>query len=544
MHTLSRIGRIVALVVILAALLGGCAPKPAAPTPAPAATSPTEAPPATPTTAPTVESPTVASPAAPTDEQQTLTIGLGRNLYDGPATWYFLHGSLGVWEPLIILDNDMMAQPVLATSWEMEPDGKVWTITLRQGVTFHDGTPFDAEAVLLNIPKLQEEYMTSLPHLATLEKVDDHTVRFVMDEPTPNLPQLIAYFSSAMLAPSAVGDDGRPTAPIGTGPFVFVDYIKDDAIILERNENYWGERPHLSQVTFKYIPDANTRLAALQSGQIDAIADVGALQPEQAPVIQQDPNLVLLEQGVATTHYLTFNSGKPPFDDMRLRQALNMAIDRQALVDSTLYGYGQPGMSVLTPHAVQWLHPDVAPRYDAATAQQLAQDALDGQRVEAKMLISSALIGRWPYENIAQIVQAIAIPLGIDITIEVVEAGAWNTALREGDYHLTMMPYTLMTGDPDFFMRRWVWSQGDMNQRRSYGYANPRADELAVAAVSETDLATRKAMYDELQEIVAEEVPFTPLYHEVTIYATRNDVHDLLLDVQFKPSLERAYRGQ
>jgi peptide/nickel transport system substrate-binding protein len=271
---------------------------------------------------------------------------------------------------------------------------------------------------------------------------------------------------------------------------------------------------------------------------------VGALQPEQAPVIQQDPNLVLLEQGVATTHYFTFNSGKPPFDDMRLRQALSMAIDRQALVDSTLYGYGQPGMSVLTPHAVQWLHPGVAPQYDAAAAQQLAQDALNGQRVEAKLLISSALIGRWPYENIAQIVQAVAVPLGIDITIEVVEAGAWNTALREGEYNLTMMPYTLMTGDPDFFMRRWVWSEGDMNQNRSYGYANPRADELAVNAVSETDLATRKAMYDELQEIVAEEVPFTPLYHEVTIYATRKDVHDLLLDVQFKPSLERAYRGQ
>ena len=128
-----------------------------------------------------------------------------------------MHGSLGVWEPLIILDNNMMAQPVLATSWESSPDGKVWTIRLRQGVQFHDGTPFEAEAVLLNIPKLQDEYMTTLPNLASLEKVDAHTVRFIMEEPTPNFPQLIAYFSSAMLSPNAVGEDGRPTAPLGTG---------------------------------------------------------------------------------------------------------------------------------------------------------------------------------------------------------------------------------------------------------------------------------------------------------------------------------------
>ena len=106
---------------------------------------------------------------------------------------------------------------------------------------------------------------------------------------------------------------------------------------------------------------------------------------------------------------------------------------------------------------------------------------------------------------------------------------------------MTMMPYTLMTGDPDFFMGRWVWSEGDMNQRRSYGYANERADELVLAAQSEMDPTQRKAYYDELQAIVAEDVPFTPLYHEATIYATRKNVKDLRLDVQFKPSIDEAY---
>lgn len=473
---------------------------------------------------------------------QELTIGLGRNLYYGAEEWYILHGSLGVWQPLVILDNDMVAQPVLATSWDMSPDGKEWTFQLRQGVTFHDGTTFDSDAVLLNIPALQENYDATLPNLEQIEKVDDYTVRFILSEPTPNLPQLIAYFSSAMIAPSALGDDDWPTAPVGTGPFQFVEYIEGDSIILSRNDDYWGEAPAIDKVTFKYIPDANTRLAALQTGEIDAIADVGSLQPEQAAVVEQDPNLVLLEQGVATSHYLTFNSGKPPFDDVRLRQAVSLALDRELIVEKTLYGFGIPGVSVITPQAKQWVRTDIAPQYDLEAAQALAQEALNGQSVSVRLVLNSGLLGRWPYANMGQILQSVVTDLGIEVEIETVEGGAWNEALKAGEYDMTMMPYTLMTGDPDFFMANWVWSEGDLNVRRSYGYSNPTADALIVAAISELDPQLRKAQYDELQAIVAQDVPFTPLYHETTIYATRKNVQGLTLDVQFKPSLETAYK--
>jgi peptide/nickel transport system substrate-binding protein len=328
---------------------------------------------------------------------------------------------------------------------------------------------------------------------------------------------------------------------VGTGPFIFEEYIEDDSVILTRNDDYWGETPKLEQVTFKYIPEATTRLAALQTGEIDAIADVGSLQPEQASIVEDAEDLVLYEQGVATSHYLTFNSGKPPFDDVRLRQAVSKAVDRQGLVDATLYGYGEPGVSVITPRAAKWVRTDIAPDYHLEGATALAQQSLAGERVEVRLVLHSGLLGRWPYENISQILQATLIGMGIDVQIETMEGGAWSEALKTGDYNLTMMPYTLMTGDPDFFMAEWVYSEGGLNQRRSYGYANERADELIVAAQSEMDFVERKAMYDELQAIVAEEVPFTPLYHEATIYATRANVKDLRLDVQFKPSLGEAY---
>jgi peptide/nickel transport system substrate-binding protein len=375
-----------------------------------------------------------------------------------------------------------------------------------------------------------------------VEKVDEYTVRINLTEPVVALPLRITGTTSAMLSPSTLADDGWLDSPIGTGAFKFVEYIDGDRIILERNEDYWGEPAKLEKVTFRRIPDATTRLAALQTGEIDAIADVGALLPEQASIVEDHEDLVLLDTDVSTTHYLTFNSGKPPFDDQRLRKAVAQSIDLQSLVDNTLYGYGDPGVSVITSRAKDWARTDVAQEYDPEAAMALAQEALGDDRVEARLVLHSGLLGRWPYESMAQIIQALVTELGIDVTIDVVEGGAWSEALKLGEYNMTMMPYTLIPADPDYFFGRWAWSEGFHNQGRSYGYTNDRVDELVKSAVSEPDPAERKAQYDELQAIIAEEVPFLPIYDEKTIYATRDTVKDFLLNVMFAPSIIEAYR--
>jgi len=486
--------------------------------------------------------PTLTSlPTTALEEPQELIVGLGRKMYYGPGRWYFLHGSLAVWEPLITLDNDMCAQGVLATSWKANEDGTIWTFNLREGTRFHDGTPFNADAVLLNIPHLQDEYDKNLTYLDAIEKVDDHTVQFKFTQSTPNLHYLIANTSSAMLSPAVIGEDGRPTTAAGTGPLKFVDYIEDDAIILERNDDYWGEPAKVQRVIYKYIPDTNTRLSALQTGEIDAIADVGCLQPEQASIIEQDSNLVLLQQGVATTHYLAFNGTKPPFDDVRLRQAISEVLDRDLLVETTLFGHANRGVSVITPHATQWVNTSIAPGHDIENAKALASSALGDRRVGVRLVLNSAWLGRWPYANIAQILQASAADLGIDVSIDVLEKGAWNEVMRAGDYNITIHPFTLMSGDPHFFFSRWVTTDGDYNTGRNYGYSNERVDELVELAIVEMDEKQRKAYYDEAQAIVAEEVPLTPLFHEVTIYATRKNVRGLSLNVTFTPSLGKTY---
>ena len=480
-------------------------------------------------------------PTEPPEVPQELTIGLGRDLWYGRETWFTLHDMCKVWESLLTLDNDMRIVPVLATSWESNEDATVWTFHLRQGIKFQDGTPFNADTVVFNIPKLQQG-RTIIPNLDSVEKVDEYTVRFILTKATVALPLRMTGTTSAMLSPTTLADDGWLDTPIGTGPFKFVEYIEGDRIILERNEDYWGEPAKLQKVTFRSIPDATTRLAALQTGEIDAISDVGVLLPEQASIVEDHPDLVLLQQDTSTTHYLTFNSGKPPFDDMRLRQAVSMAVDLQSLVDNTLFGFGDPGVSVITSRAKDWARTDIAAPYDLAAAKALAEEVLGGERVEVRLVLHSGLLGRWPYESMSQIFQAVVADLGIDITIDTVEGGAWVEALKVGDYNMTMMPYTLVPADPDYFFGRWIWSEGFHNVGRSYGYANDRADELVLAAISEPDLAARKALYDELQAIVAEEVPTIPLYDEVTIYATQNTVKDFSMDVQFQPSISKAYR--
>ncbi len=478
---------------------------------------------------------------APSDKPVALTVGIGRNMYYGPNTWYYVHGSVDVWESLTILDNDMNPKPWLAKSWESNADGTEWTFYLREGVKFHDGTPFNADAAL-DVPKLQEEYET-LPNLDRVEKAGEYALRFVMTAPTPNLPNLVAYFSSVMLSPNALDAEGNPTGPVGTGPFKFVEYIEDtETIVLEKNADYWGEPAKVDKLVYKFIKDANTRLAALQTGEIDVIADVGCIQPEQAAIVENDPNLTLLTQGVATSHYIFFNTTKPPFDDVRVRQAVSMLINREEIVDELLLGYGYPAVSVITHLAKAWVRTDIAPQYQPGEAQALVQEALGGERASAVFLLSSSWLGRWPYENIALVLQQQLAEVGIDVELKVLDYGAWKEATAAGDYNLSIRPHTLMTGDPDFFFTAWAESDANLNVAYSIGYANARVDELIQAARAEMDTVQRKAYYNELQAIIAEEVPFTPVYHETTIYATRSDVGGVTMDVQFKPTWETAYK--
>ncbi len=385
-----------------------------------------------------------------------------------------------------------------------------------------------------------DEYGTFV-NLEKVEAISDYEVRFTFDKPEPAFPAKVAYHGCPIFSPESFDSEGRIVHPYGTGPFKFAEYREGDALVVTRNEDYWRGKPKLEKVTFKIIPDPSTRLAALKTGEIQAVADVGGILPEQASAIEGDANLTLFSQQVTTTHYLLFNNKKPPFDDQRLRQAVSLLLDRSKIVEEVLNGYGEPAEAIFTPLAKNWVVEGLW-KTDRARARELIAEVKKDKAIpKVVFVVNSALANRWPYKPIAEILQSELKDLGIEVELKMLEMGAWKEALKQGDYHLTLTPYTLMTGDPDFFFGHWIHSKGQMNLARGVGYSSSKADELTEMAAVERDPAKRQHYYHELQQLVAREVPLCPVYHDISLYATRKNVRDLQLDPFFKPSLDKAW---
>jgi peptide/nickel transport system substrate-binding protein len=473
--------------------------------------------------------------------KQEMTIGVGRELVYGNTDSTYLHWSMNVWESLVSLDNNLQPQPLLAESWTQSDDKLSWTFKLRKGVKFQDGTPFDAAAVVTNVERLRKhpavDALRSFGDLTKVEAVDGETVRFTHKTPAPSFPAMITMFQSAMFSPQVLDSEGNITKPVATGPYTLVEWKKGESAVFQASSTYYGSQPSIKKVTYRYIPDANTRVAALQAGEIDAIVDVGGVLPEQVAGLKNDPNIVISTQDVPTTHYMFFNCGKGPFQDVRLRQAASMALDRASLVKNAVSGFGKPGQSVITPMASAWSLAEVAPKYDTEAAKKLVADATGGAGAKAILLVSSGFTGRWPYKAMAEIVQSELGKVGITVELKTVDSAAWSKALKAGEYDFSLTPHTLLTGDPDYFFNSWMLSTGEMAKSRSTGYKNPEADKLILAAAAETNSTTRKSEYDQLQKIAAQDVSVTPLYHETSILAARKSVQNLKMDVQFRASV-------
>ena len=481
----------------------------------------------------------------PADEVQyadEIIIGVGRNLYYGNSSWHMIHASLGVWESLVYPDENLNPQPVLAESWESNADNTEWTIYLREGILFHDGTPFTAQIAADNLLSTHEEY-SPIATLDHIETVDDLTLKIYLTSPTPSLMSILSDYPTAEFAPATFEQqDAEIPVPYGTGPYKFVDYIDGEKIVLERNENYWGEPAKTERIIYYYIPDANTRIMALQSGEIDAIADVGSIIPSQGDLINQTEGLSLYTQDVVTTHYLFFNNDKAPLDNQVLRQAISMAIDRDLIVAEAVYGYGLPAVSNITQLASKWVNSEAKPVYDLEQAKELAASVLGDERLELTFVISNSLANRWPYAEIAQIMQYELAEIGIDLDIQAVEGGVWSEMLANDEYDLSMRPFTLSSGDPDDFMTYWAREDAIFNSSYSISYSDADVQELVEVAISEIDPQKRYEDYAELQMIFAEQVPFTPIYHEQTLFAAKDTVFDLKMDASFKPSLAEVYK--
>lgn len=527
--------------LLLVVVLTSCAP---AATPAPEAT-PTEAP-APPEATPAEVPPTPTPEEAGPKEGGTLVISLGTDVPIFDSIYASGIPNLGiihlVTEGLTRIDplgGDPKVLPVLAESWEQSADGETWTFKLRQGVMFHDGTPFNAEAVRFNImdrmlnPDAKALAASAFNMIESVEVVDEYTVNMITDGPFAGLPAQLAYSPMAMNSPTQVqklGNEDYHTAPMGTGPFKFMHHIKGQEVLVEANEDYWGGAPYLDAIAMRPIPETPARLMALEAGESHVIYHV---PPRDAQRYIDDPSLGIdvLTPPQQRTIFVGMNNKWGPFEDVRVRQALNYAVDQQAIIDNILLELTQPMDSPLPPASACYQSTKNY-AYDPDKARQLLAEAGYGDGFKATLHYGA---GRFLLDSeVVEAVQSYLADVGVEVEVIQLEWAAfqatWKKPLEETEIQLFFVGWGNPTVDPDLGTYTYVeasWPPG----LNAMFYSNPDLEQLIAAQRAATDPVARCEIVNEIQEIIMEDTPQIFLYYEPQVHAKRQEAHDVTISV-------------
>lgn len=418
-------------------------------------------------------------------------------------------------------DGTLEVEPALATDWTISDDGLTYTFNLREGVNFHDGTPFNAEAVKFNFDRMLDEdhpYYDTGPFplsfnfsaVDSVNVIDEHTVEFVLTEPFAPFLSNLAYPTGLIVSPQGVMDnvDDYGRNPSGTGPYRFVEWQSNTRVVVEANPDYWDGAPALEAVVFRPITDANTRVAEMLSGGIDVMVEV---PPDNVGQFEADSAFEVHEQAGPHVWYVMLNARYGPFADKLVRQAANYAVNKEALVNEVLQGTATVSDSPIAP-AFNWAYNEnLEPYpYDPDMAGQLlSQAGVDSP--EVTFYVTEGGSGMLDPVTMGTAIQADLEAVGFDVTIETYE---WNTFLGIVNPGLgedvDMAEMAWMTNDPDVLpfltLRTGAWpEEGGFNS--SY-YSNEEVDELLEAARVETDIEARGDLYKQMQEIVYEDAPW------------------------------------
>lgn len=460
------------------------------------------------------------------ERRSDVIIAAHRDLVLGENDPYYTATILHVWEPLVTRDEKGWPAPALATSWEASDDGRIWTFKLRQGVLFHDLTPFNAQAVVANFERYRKispadspfypfRIHETYPGLKEVVAIDEYTVRLTFEEPVAALPFLMVNFGSAMFNPANFREDGFFKGfPLGTGPYRLVEHKKDQYCRLEPFEEYWGEKA-LSPIVVRVIPEAETRFAALKAEEIFGIIDIGSLTPNLTVELLKDERFTVEVAPSTIAHYLFINGTRFPFNDVRLRKAISLIIDRNFIVEGLYYGYGEVLGSILS--SASPFHVPLPVEYNPEEAKRLAKEVLGEQRVPARFIFPSWSLQRYPYKEQAEYIQSALREIGIDAEIQILEGGAFNEAMKAGEYEIGMRNQGLPSAEPNTIFTWYVLSNGAGNVEYHLNYQNPEADELILRARQEMDMEKRFAMYKRVQELAREGYHWIPLFNNVDI---------------------------
>lgn len=451
------------------------------------------------------------------------------NVTDGES----IRVTSNIFETLFVYDENLEVQPGLAESHKVSDDGLTWTITLKKGIKFQDGTDFNADAVVFNFDRWMDPenpyHKGDFPYYPFLyggfkgdpnhkieyvKAVDESTVEFKLTEKTAPFISYLAIPMFGIASPAAIEKHGDKfyQHPVGTGPFVFDSWKTNDKIVLKKNENYAGEGPYLDELIFRVIPENSSRLTALQAGEVDII---DGLNPDDATTIEADSNLSLVKRPSFNIGYMVLNTQMAPFDNVKVRQAVNMAIDKQAIVDAFYNGYAEVAKNPFP--SVLWGYNDSIEDYkfNVEEAKKLLAEAgyPDGFKTQLWAMSNPRPYMPQPMK-VAEAIQSDLKKVGIEAEIVTYE---WATYLQKsgnGEHPMGLYGWTGVMADPDNFLFPNLSATNTEKpaSNRAF-YENEEFTKLLQDARVTFDQEERAKLYQQAQEIFHKDAPWVTLAH-------------------------------
>ncbi|CAM3861532.1 ABC transporter substrate-binding protein [Phaeobacter inhibens] len=419
-----------------------------------------------------------------------------------------------VFEGLTRFMGDGSVMPGLAESWEISEDGLTYTFTLQDGVTFHDGTTMDAEDVKFSLDRARAEDSTNaqkalFADIASVDVVDPLTVKLTLSQPNGNLLFNLAWGDAVIVAPETI--DTIKTAPVGTGAFTFTNWVQGDRIDLARNPDYWGEAPALSAATFKFISDPTAAFAAMMAEDVDAFSGFPA--PENLPQFEADPRFQVLVGSTEGETILSINNKQAPFDNPKVRAAVAHAIDRQAIIDGAMFGYGTPIGTHFAPHNPAYVDLTGTSAHDPEKARALLAEAGLADGFTTTLHLPPPSYARRGGEIIA----AQLAEVGITAEIINVEWAQWlETVFRGKNFGLSIVSHT----EP---MDIGIYARPDYY----FQYDNAAFQDLMAELTGTTDPDARTKMLQQAQEIIANDYVNGFLFQLAALSVAKADLQGL-----------------
>lgn len=445
-------------------------------------------------------------------------------------------------------------EPSLAKSWEISPDGRVYTFKLREGVRFHDGTSLDATAVKSSLDRPIDpnhpaykwgkwSFVTgNLSVVKQVEVVDPLTVRVTLKSAYAPFLVSLADVSTYVVSPKAVdaSKEDFPNHPVGTGPYRFGSWNRGSQILLERWDGYWGPRPRAARLVYRWMVEDQARVTELLTGNVDLIVPV---PPEVLPQLQKDPNVAVYRQRGVHFWYLGLNLDKKPLNDRRVRQAIAYAVDKQAITRDTLRGTAAVADGMIMPGSWGY-NPGIRKyRHDVAKAKALLAEAGYPHGFDVNFWAPESGSGMQIPKEMATLIQAQLAEAGIRAKLQFMEWASYLARLRGSDHEIFANSWLAGTEDPDKTYYFLIHSSSIPFPNRAH-YKSPRVDALLDEARATVDQKKRAELYRQVQDILSDDLPYIAVDHDIQIVATRKNVTGFRLHPSYDLRLEGLSKGK